>query len=602
MLKTDEQGAEPLLIQVRSLPGLPRIASKLLPLEEAADVYRRACQSPDGFTTENLLAEMKISVRVNSRDVSRIPATGPVVVVANHPFGLLDGAALSMLLSRVRPDVRVLTNSLLADIPALERICIFVDPFGGEESRETNLAAVRQALAWLRDGGMLGIFPAGEVSHWRPQHGDTTDPLWNTTAARLVRKTGAISVPVFFCGGNSLPFHLLGMMHPRLRTTFLLQEFLKQRGKTIEVRIGKPIAARTVQALPDDREATEHLRWRTYLLGLRGESAKPFPSLWPVRQSNPQPICRPVAPADMAAELESLPADRCLAEVDELAVWACRCHEAPHLVAEIGRLREVTFRAAGEGTGKSSDLDRFDLDYWHFVLWNRAKGEVAGAYRAANTAEIIARRGVDGLYTNTLFRFDPRLFQKIGPALELGRSFVVPEYQRRYTSLLLLWKGIAAFVAAHAETAVLFGPVSISNSYSRASRELIFRFFSSHGEQDGLTNLVRPRRPFRTAWFSRYDWKVVQEALSKLGDLSESICDLEVDGKGLPILLKHYVSLGGKMLAFNVDPAFSDVLDGLIFVDLRRTDPSALARFMGPECVTTFRRYHHLDTTCDQNG
>ena len=601
MLKTDDQGTERLFSRAPSLPGLPRIATKLLPLEEAADVYRRACQSPKGFTTEKLLAEMNISVRVNPRDVSRIPPAGPVVVVANHPFGLLDGAALSMLLSRIRPDVRVMTNSLLAGVPELQRTCIFVDPFGGEKSRDTNVAAVREALTWLRDGGMLGIFPAGEVSHWRPQHGDTTDPPWNTTAARLIRRTSALSLPLFFCGGNSLPFHLVGLVHPRLRTAFLLQEFLKQRGKTVEIRIGKPICAQSIQALPDDREATEYLRWRTYLLGLRGRSAKQFPGLWPVREPYQQPICSRVPPQHMAAELERLPNDRCLAEMDDLAVWACQSHEMPHLLAEIGRLREVTFRAAGEGTGKSSDLDRFDLDYWHLVLWNRAKSEVAGAYRAVNTSQIIARRGLDGLYTNTLFRFDPRLFEKIGPALELGRSFVLPEYQRRYAPLLLLWKGIAAFVASHPETAVLFGPVSISNNYSRASRELIFRFFSSDAERDGLTNLVRARRPFRTAWFSRYDCKVVQQALSKLGDVSEPISDLELDGKGLPILLKHYVSLGGKMLAFNVDPAFSDVLDGLILVDLRRTDPSALARFMGPERMTAFRQYHRLDAVHNQN-
>src|SRR5215471_1594098 len=208
MLKIDDEGPEPLSTQAPLFPGLLRIAMRLLPLDEAANAYRRACQSPEGFTAEKLLADMNISLCVNPRDRNRIPPAGAVVVVANHPFGLLDGAALSVLLSRVRPDVRVMTNSLLAGIPELQQISIFVDPFGSEKSRATNLAAVRQALIWLREGGMLAIFPAGEVSHWRPQHGDAADPEWNTTAARLIRKSGAISVPLFFCGGNSLPFHL----------------------------------------------------------------------------------------------------------------------------------------------------------------------------------------------------------------------------------------------------------------------------------------------------------------------------------------------------------------------------------------------------------
>jgi 1-acyl-sn-glycerol-3-phosphate acyltransferase len=168
MLKIDGEGTQPFFTQAPLFPGLPRIASKLLPLAEAADIYRRVCQSATGFTTGKLLAEMNISVRVHPRGTNRIPASGAVVVVANHPFGLLDGAAILMLLSRVRPDVKVMTNSLVAGIPELQPSCIFVDPFGGEKSRETNLAAVREALTCLCSGGMLGIFPAGEVSHCAP--------------------------------------------------------------------------------------------------------------------------------------------------------------------------------------------------------------------------------------------------------------------------------------------------------------------------------------------------------------------------------------------------------------------------------------------------
>src|SRR5215475_14564313 len=178
MRNTEAEGHEPLFAQA-SFPGLPRIASKLLPLEAVTTLYRQACHPSRGFTAEKLLSEMNISLRVNARDMNRIPSSGAVVVVANHPFGLLDGAALSALCLRVRPDVRIMTNSLLAGIPDLEQTSIFVDPFGGKDSRETNLAALRQALTWLRGGGMLGIFPAGEVSHRRPQHGDTTDPQWN---------------------------------------------------------------------------------------------------------------------------------------------------------------------------------------------------------------------------------------------------------------------------------------------------------------------------------------------------------------------------------------------------------------------------------------
>jgi putative hemolysin len=186
-----------------------------------------------------------------------------------------------------------------------------------------------------------------------------------------------------------------------------------------------------------------------------------------VRSKISEKVQQPVAPAEpaeiLADELNRLAADRCLVENAELAVYLVRANETPRMLQEIGRLREVTFRRAGEGTGKQRDLDRFDRYYWHVLLWNKTKRELVGAYRAGNTAEILADRGLNGLYTSTLFRYDARVFEKLGPALELGRSFVRPEYQRQYSPLLLLWKGIARLLAVHTDTPVLFGAVSISN-------------------------------------------------------------------------------------------------------------------------------------------
>jgi putative hemolysin len=266
--------------------------------------------------------------------------------------------------------------------------------------------------------------------------------------------------------------------------------------------------------------------------------------------------------------------------------------EIPHLLQEIGRLREVTFREVGEGTGKRTDLDRFDRNYCHLLLWNKSKEELVGAYRAGNTAEIIAKHGVEGLYTSTLFRYDRRLFEKMGPALELGRSFIRPEYQRQYAPLLLLWKGIARYITVRPETPVLFGAVSISNTYNHASRELIYSFFESRRQGDELADFVQPRSPFRPARLGRWDCRAVSHILRDLEELSEPIADVELDGKGLPILLKQYAKIGGKLLGFNVDRKFSDVLDGLVVVDLRQTEASVLERYMGKEAAGAFRKLH----------
>jgi|SRR5579864_2703121 len=569
-------------------------AAKFAPVAKARDLYRRVQQSPEGFRLENLLAEMRVGLRVDPADQARIRATGPCVVVANHPYGMLDGAILAVLLTRARPDVKILTNYFLADIPELSDHCIFVDPFHTDRSIESNRRAVRQAMSWLHQGGMLAMFPAGEVSHWQMPAAHIADPEWNDTAARLIRRTGASALPIFFCGRNSLGFQLLSMVHPKLRTAFLLQEFLQQEGKTVEVRVGSPIESDAIANLPGDREVTEYLRWRTYLLERR---SKPVLSpLEAVRSKLVLKIQEPIAPAadpdSLADEIDKLPRERCLVENGDLAVYLGTAREMPQLLREIGRLRELTFRQVGEGTGKSLDLDRFDDYYWHLLLWHKTRRELIGAYRAGSTTEILSQYGINGLYTSTLFHYDERFFQHLGPALELGRSFVRPEYQRQYAPLLLLWKGIAQLVASHPEIPVLFGAVSISNDYTKASREMIYRFFEARMQDDELAGFVEPHRPFRPSLLRPWDCSSMCQALSALDELSEPITNVEADGKGLPILLRQYAKIGGRLIGFNVDRKFSNVLDGLVVVDLRRTESAVLERYMGKEAAARFQQIH----------
>jgi len=562
------------------------------------DLYHRVQHSPEGFRMDNLLAEMRVGLRVTAADIARIPPTGPVVVVANHPFGVLDGAVLTVLLTRVRPDVKILANFLLGDVPELHRHCIFVDPFQTERSAGSNRRALREALPWLQTGGMLALFPAGEVSHWQMPEAKIADPEWNETAVRLVRKTGACTLPVYFCGRNSVGFQLLGMVRPRLRSAFLLQEFLQQEGKTVELRVGSAIRSESVARMANDHEAIEYLRWRTYLLARRSKPENSWPeamrSTWALKtREATAPAVRPELLAD---ELAALPADRCLLQNGDFAVFLARAGEVPQSLQEVGRLREVTFREVGEGTGKCRDLDRFDGYYWHLLLWHKTKRELVGAYRAGGTTEILAAHGIEGLYTSTLFRYDARVFEKLGPALELGRSFVRPEYQRQYAPLLLLWKGISRLLATHPETPVLFGAVSISNDYSRASREMIYRFFEARMQGNELAGLIEPRRPFRPERLRPWDCRAMCKALRDIEQLSQPITDVEADGKGLPILLRQYAKVGGTLLGFNVDRKFSNVLDGLVVVDIRRTEPAVLERYMGREGVVRFRKHHGLPT------
>ncbi|MGO9085819.1 MAG: lysophospholipid acyltransferase family protein [Candidatus Sulfotelmatobacter sp.] len=588
---TDRAPAAGMLSQVAEFPAL---VAKLAPGVRVRDLYQRVQQSPEGSRLENLLAQMRVELNVDAADQARIPSSGPVVVVANHACGMLDGAILTLLLTRVRPDVKILASFLLGDVPEIGQRCIFMDPFQTDRSLESNRRAVHQALAWLEQGGMLAMFPGVELSHWQMPPVQIAGPQWNDAAVRLIRRSGASALPVYFCGRNSVGSRLLGMVHPKLRTAILLQEFLRQEGKTVEVRVGSEIPGDAVAAMRSDREAIEYLRWRTYLLARRN---KPVPSRSaPLRSRLALPRHQPVAaaapPALLAEEVKRLPSDRCLIDNGDFAVYLGKAHEIPQLLREIGRLREATFRKAGEGTGKSLDLDRFDDYYWHLLLWHKGKRELVGAYRAGSTTEILPEHGIAGLYTSTLFRYDERIFQKLGPALELGRSFVRPEYQRQYAPLLLLWKGIAGLIAMRPEVPVLFGAVSISNDYNQASREMIYRFFDARMQEDELAGLIEPRRAFRPAGLRPWDCRSMCHALRDLDELSQPITDVEADGKGLPILLRQYAKIGGRLVGFNVDRKFSNVLDGLVVVDLRQTDPAVLERYMGRESAARFRQLH----------
>jgi putative hemolysin len=560
------------------LPGpLATAVNRLLRIDQLETLYARTCGQ--GFV-RGLLTDLNVQINISPSDRQKIPTTGAVVAVSNHPFGILDGVMLADLLTQVRPDVKILTNQLLGDLPELARLCIFIDLADRPETRAANSRGLKEAIRHLKSGGMLLIFPAGEVSHFDLRKRAICDPDWNRTAARLVRITRAKSLPILICGANGLPFQMLGMVHPSLRTAALPNEMLNKRDKSIEIRIGGTIDPARIEAIPDDEEAVRYLRLRTELLGRRIETVS-------FRQ---QPVTVPVAealPAELLAEeVASLPADCLLEESRDLAVYMARAQQIPSILREIGRLREVTFRAAGEGTGKALDLDRHDQHYMHLFVWHREKNELVGAYRVGDVPALLARFGRKGLYTESVFKFSFGFFKKLGPALELGRSFIRQEYQRQFAPLLLLWKGIGAWVARHPEYSTLIGAVSVSNQYSPASRELIARYFEKHHSSRD----VRPRRPLRGNLINK--WELA--AFCDVEDLSAPISDLECDGKGIPILVRQYVKLGGKLSAFSVDPEFGNTLDGFVTVDLTQTTPEVLARYMGKEQTRRFFAWHSL--------
>lgn len=558
--------------------------------------YAAATRNDDRHFLDRVLDVMNIELAVAEADLGRIPRKGAVVVVANHPFGGIEGIILGALLRSVRPDVKLMANFLLKSVPDLHDSMIFVDPFDRDDSARINLKPLKESIRWLKQGGVLGVFPAGEVSHIDIRRGGIRDPEWSGTIARLIQMTESPALPVFFTGSNSLIFQILGLVHPRLRTGMLPRELVNKSNKVIEVRIGNLIPFKRLAELGDERAVMDYLRMRTYHLRQRREEKKtPIRrAIFPIQMVKPEQVdlVPPVEPGLMKAEIEHLPTPNRLLDSGDFAVYFAESHQIPHLMREIGRLRELTFRGVGEGTGQALDLDRFDDYYVHVFVWNRAKQELVGAYRLGHADEIVRRLGVRGLYTSTLFRYRKQLLQRIGPALEMGRSFVRDEYQKSFSPLLLLWKGIAHYVSEHPRYKVLFGPVSVNNDYQSTSRQLLVSFLKMNNFQPDLAKLVKARKPLRTNPLHTWQLKRHRAVVNDLDEIEALISDLETDLKGVPILLRQYLRLGGRLLGFNIDPAFGYCLDGLILVDLTETDPAILVKYMGRERAQRFMAFH----------
>lgn len=544
---------------------------------------------------EKAIEALNITYDVPEQEVSRIPKTGPVVVVSNHPFGVAEGLVASCILRSVRPDVKLMANHLLKHIPDLHDMTIFVDPYKGKNSVVRNLRPVKETIQWIQRGGMVVVFPAGEVSHMNFKTGKITDPQWSHTIARIIRKTGACVLPVFFEGSNSALFQIIGLLHPRMRTVLLPRELLNKGDKTIKVRIGGLIHPDRLKTLGSDAEIMTYLRLRTYALKSReahNNKAAGIPLLQRAHAGRIKPIALPQHGELIGREVSALLRDRILVENGEYAVMHAQGQEIPYLLREIGRLREVTFREVGEGTGRSLDIDRFDPHYTHLFAWNRERRELVGAYRLGKTDEILARMGKKGLYTSTLFHYKTTFLERIDPALELGRSFVCPEYQKNYSSLLLLWKGIGQFICKNPRYKILFGPVSITNAYHPLSRQVMVSFLKGNSScLPEFAGLVKARRPFRMKPMEMWDEKAVN-VIKDIEDISGLVSDIENDRTGIPILLKQYLRLGGKLIEFSVDPKFHNVVDGLVLVDLTRTEIRILERYMGKEGAKAFLECH----------
>ncbi|WP_375752486.1 lysophospholipid acyltransferase family protein [Vibrio sp. HN007] len=550
-------------------------------------------QRPAGCNTQEFLRftleVLGIDYQVMHGSMDSIPEKGATVVVANHPLGCVEGVILAEMLLSVRSDIQILANQYLKTVPELDELFIGVDVFETQDAARANMRALRACNKHLANGGLLLMFPAGEVSQMVDSKAKKLeDKEWSRSVSSLIRKNKAVTVPMFINGMNSKHFYMAGKIHPLLRTLMLGRELLNKKQDTISIAIGDQIKYKEVNNL-DDNKLVNYLRLNTYLLNRDVSQV--------VQTENGGDNSEPVAgalPLDtLLADIDSLPEDDHLLSSGDFEVYCTTSEKIPALMHEIGRLRELNFRQVGEGTGLALDIDDFDKYYRHLFVWDRENQQLVGAYRLGLVDSILQEQQLDGLYSRTLFNYDQRFLNRMnnGKAIEMGRSVIGEKYQRSMSALLLLWKGIATFVHRNPQYTHLFGPVSISNDYSHEARQLLAETMTLHHYDVESAKCVTASNPLKAKQSS---WNT--SLLTALGDLqllSRVIARVD-KGKGVPVLLRQYLGLNGKLVCFNVDPAFNDALDGLIVVNLKKVPQKTLGRYMGSEESQKYLSYHSV--------
>lgn len=530
-------------------------------------------------------------------DMEKLRAcTGPLIVVCNHPFGGIEAIFLVLFLSEIRKDFRIIANLFLERVTEVKDALLLVDPFGGTGARQFNLQPVKQAIQYLKEGGLLGIFPSGEVASLDLRTGRIREPRWNSFVGKLVLQSQATALPLYFHGTNSWLFHLAGLFDARLRTGLLIREFVSPVARKVHYRIGRLLPYEKLASLGTAEQITEYLRARTYLLGESVESRRKRLFLRKSRirsgaePARPAPLAEPLPPELLRTQLETLPTSQKLLIQGEWAVYYFRGSQQPLLLAELGRLRETTFQAVGEGTGKSRDNDPYDQWYDHLVLYHTTDQTIAGAYRIGRCDEILRTLGLRGLYTYSLFHMKRRLFHEIHPALELGRAFIQEKYQRSYAPLYLLWRGIGQYLLQYPHYRFLIGSVSISAQFPDLSKALLLAFLEDKHKKADLIAEIRGRTPYEIPRKYRdYYYTISVQSLQDVQDLIE---ELEGSHIKIPILIKHYLRMGARILAFNIDRSFSDALDILMVTDLLKADPDQMRKYMGEDGYARYLAYH----------
>ena len=545
------------------------ILMQLLRITTINKIYNRNKEKKDLQFLNSLMDEFQITFEIPKEDLKRIPKEGSFITISNHPLGGVDGILLLKLLIEHRPDFKIIANFLLHRIAPLKPYVMPVNPFENHKDAKSSIAGIKNALLHLQKGHPLGIFPAGEVSTYKDGK-LMVDKPWEEGAVKLIKNAEVPVIPIYFHAKNSRFFYFLSKISDTLRTAKLPSELLSQKDRTIKVRIGKPIAVRDQKQYQDINAFYEYIRKKTYMLANPFERKQSILSKQNLKISTPpRKISSQKNIASLIKEVQTLREnDKRLLISKNYEVFLAPAKDIPNTLYEIGRLREITFRDVGEGTNKSIDLDKFDKYYYHMFLWDNFENCLVGAYRMGLGKEIYKRYGIQGFYIQSLFKFEPELHGMMEQTIEMGRAFIVKEYQQKPMPLFLLWKGIVHTTLRYPEHKYLMGGVSISNQFSEFSKSLMIEFMKSHYYDPYVAQYIQPKKEFKVKLKDADKDFVFDAAKADKQKFDRVIDEIEPGALRIPVLIKKYVKQNARLVAFNVDPKFNNSVDGLMYIKI----------------------------------
>ena len=557
------------------------ILIKVLRISAINRIYDNNKDKSDLEFLNGILDDCKIKFEIPEEDLKRIPKEGAFITVSNHPLGGIDGVLLLKLLIEKRADYKIIANFLLHRVAPLKPYVMPVNPFETRKDAKSSIAGIKSALLHLREGKPLGIFPAGEVSTYKDGKLNVDKP-WEEGAVRLIRKANVPIIPIYFHAKNSRLFYLLSKISGTLRSAKLPSEVMSQGGRVIKVRIGKPISVKDQNEFKELPAFYEFIRRKTYMLANPFEKAHKLLSTKNIKIRKTAKQIAPQRNSDLfVKEVEALrEREGRLLQSKNYEVFFASAKEIPNLIHEIGRLREITFRAVGEGTNKEIDLDKFDKYYNHLLLWDAVSNKLVGAYRMGLGKEIYKKYGINGFYVQTLFRIEPELYQMMENTIEMGRAFIIGEYQQKPMPLFLLWKGIVHVTLRHPEYKYLMGGVSISNQFSDFSKSLMIEFMKSHYYDPYIAQYIHPKKEYKVKLKDDDKDFVFDATKADMQKFDKIIDEIEPGALRIPVLIKKYVKQNARLVAFNVDPKFNNAVDGLMYIKVEDIPQSTVKPVM----------------------